>query len=321
MPISGIGSWLPTIDEFIAHWTAVNAALAPGSFRLPGNYTVANLTTDRNGLDTAINDVEAKLNLRTTAAGDRDVKRAAIRPRMLQFGPTVRGLLTGSRHIPSLRQTPKFSASAGIWRQAMADMLDLWTAINTNTPAVPGFTPPLLLSGLYPVATFATDKTALDAAFTAVGTTQINLEAARETRDLLFQPIYNHLKQYRLSVAAALPVGSPLIGTIPALTPPPGSTPQAVSLAGTWDVPGDTGRLDWSASTRPDLDHYAIRYHPGPRYKADEEQAVTTVAPGILTLDTLFGLPASGSVAWFKVYVVTTTGNEKGSNAVKIVRP
>jgi len=30
--------------------------------------------------------------------------------------------------------------------------------------------------------------------------------------------------------------------------------------------------------------------------------------------------PTGVGVAWFKVYVATTTGNEKGSNAVKVVR-
>lgn len=320
MPISGIGSWLPTIDEFIAHWTSVNAAVL-GGFTLPGAYALGSLTTDRGNLNTFINDVEAKLNLRTTAAGDRDVKRAGIRPRMLQFGPTVRGLLPGTRYIPSLRRTPAFTASAGTWRQALADMLDLWTTINTNSPAIVGFTPPLMLSGAYPVATYTTDKTALDAAFTAIGTTTLNLEQSRATRDILFKQIYQKLKAYRLAVAAALPVGNPLIDTIPALTPPPGSTPAPVNLSGDWDAGLVKALLQYSASVDPDLDHYSVRYHPGPRYKAAEEQTVASVPAGTLSFATDFGLIASGSLAWFKVYVVTTTGNEKGSNAVKVIRP
>jgi hypothetical protein len=36
---------------------------------------------------------------------------------------------------------------------------------------------------------------------------------------------------------------------------------------------------------------------------------------------TLSGLAASGDVATFKVYVILTTGNEKGSNTVTITRP
>ena len=33
------------------------------------------------------------------------------------------------------------------------------------------------------------------------------------------------------------------------------------------------------------------------------------------------GLTAPGAIASFKVYVMTTTGNENGGKAVKIVRP
>ena len=47
MAISTIGSYLPTMQEFIAHWTQVNAALAPGALTLKGGYTLANFTTDR----------------------------------------------------------------------------------------------------------------------------------------------------------------------------------------------------------------------------------------------------------------------------------
>lgn len=34
-----------------------------------------------------------------------------------------------------------------------------------------------------------------------------------------------------------------------------------------------------------------------------------------------WGLEAPGATATFKVYVMTTTGNENGGKAVKIVRP
>ena len=33
------------------------------------------------------------------------------------------------------------------------------------------------------------------------------------------------------------------------------------------------------------------------------------------------GLPAADNVASFKVYVITTTGNEKGSHTVSVTRP
>lgn len=77
----------------------------------------------------------------------------------------------------------------------------------------------------------------------------------------------------------------------------------------------------WNASANPNLAHQGIRYHPGPRYKAAEEQSVALIPAGTTTTFSDYELPASGSVPSFKVYVVTSTGNEKGSNAVKVVRP
>jgi len=233
----------------------------------------------------------------------------------------VRGQLPGSLYLHSIPRTPLFASSPGVWRDAMDDMANLWATINTNTPAVPGFTPPLKLSGAYLQATFATDAAALSTAFTAVSNADIGLKNSREARDIAFAPVYQRMKQYRLAVAAALPPGHPLASSIPALTPPPGATPDPVQLSASWNSGTDMADLVWSTSVDPNLSEYSIRYHPGPRYKAAEEQTVDSVPAGTTTFSTDFGLPAPGSVAWFKVYVVLTTGNEKGSNAVKVVRP
>ena len=320
MAITGVGSWLPTVDEFLAHWAEVDTFVGGTGFGL-GMYKRASLVTDRANLAAAFTDVQAKDNLRQTAAGDRDVKRAGVRPRILQFGPAVRGLLPGSRYIPSLPRTPNFQDSPGKWRNAMDDVTNLWTTINANTPAVTGFVPPLTLSGAYLVAAFTTDAAALSTAFTTVTTTDQDAQLSRNQRDAIFVPIYERMRQYRLAVVAALPPGNPLIASLPRLTPAAGSTPDPVQLSASWDAAESKARLVWSASLDAALDFYSIRYHPGPKYKAAEEQVVGSAPVGTLEFLTDFGLPAQGSVAWFKVYVVTTTGNEKGSNAVKVVRP
>jgi hypothetical protein len=44
------------------------------------------------------------------------------------------------------------------------------------------------------------------------------------------------------------------------------------------------------------------------------------ILPGSLTYGTLDGLAAPGATAVFNVYVVLTSGTEKGSNVVRIVR-
>lgn len=109
MPITGVGSWLNTIDEFLAHWSDVNTALGLSPLILSGGYTRAMMVTDRGGLATQITDVQTKDNTRQAAAGTRDIQRAVVRPRMLQFGPAVRGFLPGSRYIPALPRVPAFN--------------------------------------------------------------------------------------------------------------------------------------------------------------------------------------------------------------------
>ena len=67
---------------------------------------------------------------------------------------------------------------------------------------------------------------------------------------------------------------------------------------------------------------YEIRFCAGPNYSSENESVIGTVlAGGLLEFLTDAGLTTPGNVASFKVYVVTKTGNEKGSNTVVITRP
>jgi hypothetical protein len=321
MPITNVGSWLPTIDEFITHWTAVNAFLSPDELTLSDGYDLSSLQIGRTAVAGALSDVQTKLNLRTTAAGDRDLKRAAMRERMVQFRSGVRAQLPGSRYLASLPKLPGFTASPGKWRDVLDDILNLWTTINANSPAVPGFTPPLVLGGPYAVAAFSTQKTALDVAFTAVATTDQNLQQSRELRDSIFKPIYAKLKEYRLGVVGGLPPGNPLLDSIPRLTPPPGSTPPQTNLSAVWNPGTSEADLTWEPLTIPTLDYWSIRAHPGPKWRNDEAETIGQVFPPGLTFSTDHGLVAPGSMTLFAVFTVTTTGNERRSNVVKVIRP
>ena len=79
--------------------------------------------------------------------------------------------------------------------------------------------------------------------------------------------------------------------------------------------------LQWSASPNPDLDHYSIRTAPGPTYKAADESVVDDVPSNQTDFSTNAGLLAPGATALFRVYVVLTTANEKGSNTVSVTHP
>ena len=129
------------------------------------------------------------------------------------------------------------------------------------------------------------------------------------------------LKAYRQAVPTKFAATDPLVVTLPKLTPDAGSAPDAVLANGLWNVPTTQGKLTWDASTAPDLDEYEVRWSPGVTYDATLEVVLANIAKTApREYFTTQGLVAIGDVSNFKIYVKTTTGNERGSNTVKITR-
>jgi hypothetical protein len=89
-----------------------------------------------------------------------------------------------------------------------------------------------------------------------------------------------------------------------------------------WDATLLKVKITWSASADANLFQYEIRFCPGPDYSTETEVVVGNISP---TDPREFlsdaGLAASGNISSFKVYVITTLSNEKGSNTVTITRP
>lgn len=322
MPISSLASYLSTMQDFITHWTAVNTELGGGggsSLILTGTYTVTSLTTDRTALETKIIAVEGALNTLQNAANNRDNLKGPMKERVRQFRAAVASFLKGSQYVRAVPKLPAFTASPGDFMRALDDMSSLWTQINANPPA--GFTGPLKLQGNYLVAAFNTDVAAMRAAFAAWDAASQSLNISRGQRDMVLPPIPPRLSQYRQAVLATFPVGHALVLSLPAVRPAPGSTPVAVQLSGLWSDTLDKAHLEWTASANPDLDHYSVRACDPPKYRAQDEAVVDDVAAGTTELDTDAGLLAAGSAKIFKVYVVTTEDNERGSNSVKVTHP
>lgn len=321
MPITSVGSWLPTIDEFLAHWTDVNAALAPSALTLLGGYARATLVIDRAAVETAVTDVQNKDNTTQIARGDRDVRRATVHPRFLQFRAAINGQLPNTKYIPAIPKAPQFDDAPGTWRDRLDDMSNLWTTINTNNPPITGFTPPLTLAGAYTILLFTGETTNLKNAFVAVSNAEQAGQMSRENRDNVFAPVYQRLKQYRQAVAGLFPAGSPLMQSLPALTPRPGHTPDLVNVSAVWDAAELKARVTYAASVDPDLDEYELRACFGDKFKTSEEQVIGNNLPGVLEFLTDEGLVAPGSKVFYKVYVKLKTGNEKGSKTVSVTRP
>jgi len=319
MPISSIESYLPTMTGFMEHWTLVNAFLSPGALTLQGGYALIDFTSDKNTLQAAVTAIELLDNAREGAATDRDTKKSSLRGKHVQFRAAVSAHLPGTMYQNMLPTLSPFTANESRFLRPLDDMANLWSRINTDT--IPGFTGPLLLPGAFTLANFNTALAALRTAYHTATNTEIDSRAGRGTRDVLLPPDRERMRQYRKAVVATLPAGNALLLSIPALTPPPGSTPDPVALSGQWNSGTVLGDLTWTASANPALLHYSVRTAPGPHYRAADESTIMNVAPGTLSFSTLVGLVAPGATALFRVYVVLTTGNIKGSNTVSITRP
>jgi hypothetical protein len=85
--------------------------------------------------------------------------------------------------------------------------------------------------------------------------------------------------------------------------------------------PDDANYTTCTPPTSPHLDHYSVRTAPGPKYRAADESVVAEVDKTLTHFSTDDGLVAPGSTALFRVYVVLTPANEKGSNTVSVTRP
>jgi len=186
MPLTTIGSYVAVMDEFVAHWTDVNAELAPAALTLQGGYTLALFTADRNTLEQAIIDVEDLENARQTAASARDTLKAAIRTQLGQFRAALRALLPDSKYPRAAPVVPPLGAIESKFLAAFDDMQSLWTRINADA-SIAGFTPPLVIGPLTPAA-FTTDLAALRVAFTAVTIAENDLDIGRKGRDMLLAP-------------------------------------------------------------------------------------------------------------------------------------
>ena len=123
------------------------------------------------------------------------------------------------------------------------------------------------------------------------------------------------------AVLATYPPGHYLVDSCPAVTPPPGSTPDAVNMGAAWNPATGKADIVWTLSSDPNLQQYQVRACDPPKYKGADEEIVEAVLPPDNSLQTDFGLLVSGASKIFAVYVMTTTGNEKRSNVVKVTRP
>ena len=320
MPISGPTSYVPTINGFISHWEQVNLILgAGGPLVLPGGVTIAVLTDYRYSLLGFAASIQGELNDVEIARGNLEIKSGALIARLGEFNRKVRGFLGHTAFVRALPQVPPQNSAEGVVLAALDDMATLWAKINAAT--IPGFTGPLMLLGAYAIATFSTELGALKTEYQTWQDAVQDLKLEREKRNDVQDKARAALRDYRAAVLGTFAPTDAIVDSLPELSPAPGSTPDAVTANISWDATLLKAKITWSASADPNLAQYEIRFTPGPDYSTDDETVVGNVLPSDpREFLTDAGLAASGNISSFKVYDITTTGNEKGSNRVTITR-
>ena len=319
MPISGPSSYVSTTELFLTHWLASDTSLGVGNeIVVSGLIARAGLQALLNNLGTKRTEVQSDLMDEEIAREVVDLQKVALLLRINQFNERIRGAFAGSKWVRALSQVPTISEAQSKFTDPLEHMAALWLKINAD----PGTPAPVTLQGGFTQAMFVTAIAALKTAYTALNAAGVNAKISLEERNDIQDAIYAVLKNYRSAMPTHFTVGHALIESLPDLTPAPGSTPDSVTLNGSWIVASLMAKLLWTLSTHVNLLRYEIRFCAGPNYSTENESVVGSVLPGnLLEFLTDAGLTSPGNVASFKGYVITTTGTEKGSNTVTITRP
>ena len=155
------------------------------------------------------------------------------------------------------------------------------------------------------------------AAFGAIRADKNDLNVARKERTALLDPARERMVQYRAAVEGLLGPKPPLTQSLPALSPAPGSTPDAST-----PTENRTQRRFWPTWHRP---RHPIRTlttirggcRPARPTMPGTAEVVTTVPSNTLSLNGTTRLENPGDIASFRVFVKVTNNNEAESNLLQ----
>ena len=317
MPISGPASYLPTLDLFIPHWNDANAALAPAPPITLGGTAVAGLVALRTTLTGQRAGVESARNGLEGARATIELSKAALLERLNQFNSKLPSVDAGPVLLAMLPKAFSQGDAMGKVLPPLDDMEDVWTRHDAGASA------PLTLRDSYDLAMFGADLASLKAAYTAYGQAKNDLTQARGRRNETQDKIRPLLVNYRKRIAADFAEGSAILEGLPAYSPPDnGPAPEPVALSGTYDAADAQAELAWSPVTDENVTGLELRATVGPEYEAEDEEIIATFAPDAPpSWAGTYGLLVPGSATSFKLYTLTATGRERGSNPVTVTRP
>jgi hypothetical protein len=324
MAITGNASYIPTMNEFIAHWGQCNAALTPATLlvRLPDNTTKtqAQCATLRDTIQNQQNAVQAALTAQQLARANIFFKKEQLLLWFNMFNSLLDGYFQNTDFYAARPYAPVITAGQESFTRPMVDVINLWESINAGT-APAGVTLPLVLGDGTDRGVFASAVSALQFSYSNERKKAQDLTLARAKRDGSDSVAYQTMKAYREAVPGKLTLFPELVETLPRLTPLPGHTPEAVNASAMFQAP-NASKVVYEASTDPMLARYELRGTVGDHYDEQDAVVIASRLPGEeREFVTTFGLTQPGAEVAFKVFVVLTTGNEAGSAPMVVERP
>ena len=322
--ITNKASYISTTTQFIEHWEGVNPPGPQPELVLHGFILQWSAPIHRSDLQGLLDDLVAArdavslANFNLSEARD-DFKSAKelVVDKHGQLNGKIRGSLPGSKW--ERLSTPVASAEAGaeVVSKAATAAMNLWNRINARN--VLGA--PLALRDAVSAADFKILRDNVQLMANKVTEAEQDLKDAVEERDSVEEKIYAVLKAYRQMIPQSLPVGHPSIASLPALTPPPGSTPDAVTASGAFNSLTNQAEFAWDESTSADVTHYDVLGLAGPEFDEDNADLLGTVQKGSpRSFATGQFLQNPGGKLTVKVYARTESGHTAGSNAVTVMR-
>jgi hypothetical protein len=89
-----------------------------------------------------------------------------------------------------------------------------------------------------------------------------------------------------------------------------------------WNATTNLAVITFVPSPSASVVRHELRFVAGPDYAADDESIVASIpTSNPPQFETIVGLTTPGITASYRVYAITTDGNERASNTVVISRP
>ena len=316
MPITGPASFLPTTNEFLAHWATANDALGvSGPLVLKGGVALGDLEDLRDLLQGQRAAVEVALNGREEARADLEGKKALLLLWLNRFNTKLEAVAEDPKWLAMRPEA--FSQGDGMGKVVppLDDAADIWSRYDAVADSG------LAIIGGTGIADFNTALGELKDLYADYAVKDNGVSMARAKRNETQELIRAVLLNYRKRIEAEFEEGSPVLETLPRYTPLPGHTPEPVSASGAFNAGSGQAELSWTESTDTKLTEYEVR-GVAADYDAEDESVIANIAAGaVRTWTGSFGLGVPGAQASFRVYVMTSTGNERASNTVSLERP